>query len=198
MRPKTSPPDTSLVLADWGALARRRDAPRRFQHVVLVDPPPAERLEALARAGLNAPWETVPANAAAPRPFAPAGYLHLAWGGAEVELARRCLAAEWDLRGPIGELWRGLGEAGGELAGERLRELLAGPSRHPRSPEVAAHCLAVLCELGLCQWSAADPAPSLRVLSSERTELERSRAYAACVARHQEADRFLQSRAQAS
>ncbi len=207
-RRQTPPPDVPLVLADWGALARRRDAPRRFQHVVLVDPPPAEQLEALARAGLNGPWQTAATNtaagytaadtAAAPRPFATAGFLHLAWGGAEVELARRCLAAEWDLRAPIGELWRGLGEAGGELAGERLRELLAGPSRHPRSPEVAARCLAVLCELGLCQWSATDPAPSLRVLSSERTELERSRAYAACVARHQEGDRFLQSRAQAS
>ena len=207
--PQRPPPDQpSLVLADWGALARRRDAPRRFQHVVLVDPPPAAQLEALARAGLNGSWQTAATNtaagytatntAAATRPFAAAGFLHLAWGGAEVELARRCLAAEWDLRGPIGELWRGLGEAGGELAGERLRELLAGLSRHPRSPEVAAHCLAVLCELGLCRWSATDTAPSLRVLSSERTELERSRVYGACVARHQEGDRFLQTRAQAS
>ena len=142
-------------------------------------------LEALARAGPST-LRSPPASSTSPG------------GGAEVELARRCLAAEWDLRAPIGELWRGLGEAGGELAGERLRALLAGPSRHPRSPEVAARCLAVLCELGLCEWSAADAAPSLRVLSSERTELERSRAYAACVARHQEADRFLQSRAQAS
>jgi single-stranded-DNA-specific exonuclease len=174
----------SLALADWGALGRRWDAPRRFQHVVLVDPPPAEGLEALARAGQNSSFI--------------AGFLHLTWGSAEVELARRCLAAEWDLRAPIGEIWRGLGEAGGELAGERLRELLAGPSRHPRSPEVAARCLAVLRELGLCEWSAADVAPWLRVLSSERTELGRSRAYAACVARHQEADRFLQSRAQAN
>jgi single-stranded-DNA-specific exonuclease len=204
-RAQTSPPDPeptglgSLVLADWGALARRPNAARSFQHVVIVDPPPAEGLEELARAGLNGPWATAATNSpAAPRPFATAGYLHLAWGSAELELARRCLAAEWELRGPIGELWRGLREAGGRLAGDELRELLTGSSRHPRPPEVAARCLAVLCELGLCEWSAADPAPSLRVLSSERTELERSRAYAACVARHQEGDRFLQNRAQAS
>jgi len=189
IRPQAPPPDQSLVLADWGALARRRDAPRRFQHVVLVDPPPAEQLEELARAGVRGPGGS--------SPFA-AGFLHLAWGGAEIELARRCLAAEWELRRPISELWRGLHEAGGELAGERLRKLLAGPSRHPRSPEVAARCLAVLRELGLCEWSTDDASPSLRVLSSERTELERSRAYGACVARHQEGDRFLQSRAQAS
>ena len=192
-RPQTPPPNT-LVLADWGALARRWDAPSRFQHVVLIDPPPSEPLEALA--GACARREGFGASSAAPNTAD--GYLHLAWGAAEIELARRCLAAEWELRAPIGELWRGLDEAGGELAGEQLRELLAGPSPHPRSPEVAARCLAVLGELGLCEWSAADVAPSLRVLSSKRTELERSRAYAACVARHQEGDRFLQNRAQAS
>ena len=38
--------------------------------------------------------------------------------------------------------------------------------------------------------------PRLRVLSSERTDLGRSRAYGACLARHQEAIRFLQARAQ--
>jgi hypothetical protein len=191
-----------LVLADWGALARQPDAPRRFQHVVLVDPPPAEQLEALARAGRETAATNTTAGSTVATNFAGeslwAGFLHLAWGSAEIELARRCLAAEWELRRPIGELWRGLHEAGGKLAGGQLRELLAGPSRHPRSPEVAARCLAVLRELGLCEWSPDDAAPSLRVLSSERTELERSRAYGACVARHQEGDRFLQSRAQAS
>jgi single-stranded-DNA-specific exonuclease len=183
----------SLVLADWGALARRPDGPLPFRHVVLVDPPPSENLEALARAGT--PQSTATGFAGE---SVGTGYIHLAWGDPEVQLARRCLAAEWELRGAIAELWRGLHDAGGELGGEQLREMLAGPSRHPRSPEVAARCLAVLDELGLCEWSATGPAPSLRVLSSERTELERSRAYAACVARHQESDRFLQTRAQAS
>jgi single-stranded-DNA-specific exonuclease len=194
LRPQTPPPDQPpLVLADWGALARRPDAPSRFQHVVLVDPPPAENLEALARVGTpRSPITSFAGESTA------AGYLHLAWGAAEVELARRCLAADWELRRPIGELWRGLHEAGGELAGEALGELLAGASRHGRSPEVAARCLAVLRELGLCEWCADRGTPSLRVLSSERTELERSRAYAACVARHEEGDRFLQTRAQAS
>jgi single-stranded-DNA-specific exonuclease len=177
------PPAASLVLADWGALARRPDAPPLFQHVVLIDPPPAEPFEGLARVGQSS--------------FNP-GFLHLAWGVPEIELAARCLASEWELHRPTGEIWRGLRAAGGELGGEPLMALLAGASLHPRSPELAGRCLAVLCELGLCEWSATGLAPSLRVLSSERTELKRSRAYAACVARHQEADRFLQSRAQAS
>jgi single-stranded-DNA-specific exonuclease len=189
-------PPSSLVLADWGALARRPLAAGRFQHVVLVDPPPAESIEELARAGRIGPASTAATKtAAAPSPFA-SGFLHLAWGPAEVALAELCLAAEWQLRGAIGEIWRALGARGGVSSGEELRSLLAGPSRHPRGPEVSARCLGVLVELNLCEWEPGAAAPTLRVLSSERTELERSRTFAACVARHQEGIRFLQSRAQ--
>ena len=52
----------------------------------------------------------------------------------------------------------------------------------------------VLTELGLCEWLPDGGVRALRVLSSERTDLGRSRAYAACVARHQEAIRFLRSK----
>jgi single-stranded-DNA-specific exonuclease len=165
-----------LVLADWSSLARRPAGPARFQHVVLIDPPPFEALDGLAAAGT--------------------GYIHLCWGRSEVELAERCLGFEWRLRGAIEHIWRGLERAGGEAGGDALRELLAGPGRHPRAPEVAGRCIAVLVELGLCEWTPVDAAPRLRVLSSERTELERSRVFGACEARHQEGIRFLQSRAQ--
>jgi single-stranded-DNA-specific exonuclease len=173
-----------LALADWGALAQRPAAAAGFRHVVLIDPPPFERLEALAR--LSRPGGG---------PFE-AGFLHLAWGASEVELAERCLSFEWQPRGAIEQIWRVLSKTGGEAEGEALRSLLAGPGHHPRSPEVAARCVRVLTELGLCEWRPDRAAPTLRVLSSERTELERSRAYAACVARHQEATRFLRNRAQ--
>ena len=79
-----------LVLADWGALARRPAAARRFQHVVLVDPPPFERFDELVRAGRVGPGGS---SALAP------GFLHLAWSGAEVELAALCAARDWALRG---------------------------------------------------------------------------------------------------
>ncbi len=167
-----------LSLADWGALARRPAAPGRFRHVVLIDPPPSESLEGLAGGG--------------------AGYLHLAWGGSELELAERLHGADWQLRGAIGQIWRGLERAGGVASGGGLRELLAGPGRHPRTAEVAGRCIAVLRELELCEWTPDGAAPCLRVLSSERTELERSRVFASCETRHQEAIRFLRSRAQAS
>jgi hypothetical protein len=173
-----------LALADWGALSQRPAAPPGFRHVVLIDPPPFERDELLARAGRPGAG-----------PFG-AGFLHLAWGASEVELAERCISYEWQPRGAIEQIWRVLGKSGGEATGESLRALLAGPGHHPRPPEVAARCVRVLSELGLCEWRPDGAAPALRVLSSERTELERSRAYAACVARHQEAMRFLRNRAQ--
>jgi hypothetical protein len=181
------PAPAGLALADWGALVRRPAAARRFQHLVLVDPPPFEALEHLAGESRTGP--------SGPAPFA-AGFLHLAWGRSELELAERCLGAEWRLRGPIEQLWRGLLRRGGDASGDALRELLAGPGRHPRSAEVSARCIRVLCELGLCEWGPDRAAPGLRVLSSEGTELERSRAYAACLARHEEGTRYLRSRAQ--
>jgi hypothetical protein len=168
------PAGPGLALADWGALARRPAAARRFQHVVLVDPPPFEQLEELALSG--------------------SGYAHLAWGAPELELAERCLAQEWEPRGAVEQIWRPLAKVEGEASGEELRALLAGPGHHPRPPEVAGRAVAVLTELGLCEWSP-EPAPAaLRVVSSEQTELERSRAYGACVARHQEGKRFLRDR----
>ena len=170
-------PAAGLVLADWTAIALRPAAPAAFRHVVVVDPPPSEALESLALSGDG-------------------GYLHLAWGPAELDLTGRLLAREWQLRAAAGEIWRVLHGAGGEAEGGGLRSLLAGASRYPRTPEVAARCVRVLAELGLCEWRHNGAGGALRVLSSERTDLARSRAYAACLTRHQEAIRFLRNRAQ--
>jgi single-stranded-DNA-specific exonuclease len=172
-------PAAGLVLADWTAVALRPQAPTDFRHVVVIDPPPSEALQELA-------WEA---------PAGP-GYLHLAWGTPELEFAARLLTGEWELRGPTGEIWRALREVGGEAEGPALRAALQGASDYPRPPEVAARCVAILDELRLCEWRTDGAARVLRVLSSERTDLGRSRAYAACLARHQEAIRFLRSRAQ--
>jgi single-stranded-DNA-specific exonuclease len=167
-----------LVLSDWGALARRPDAIAGFAHVVLVDPPPFAALEELARLG--------------------PGYVHLAWGAPEAELALRCLALEWEPRGAVEQIWRLLVKRGGEARGEELRALLAGAGKYSRTPEVAARCVAILEELALCEWTPDSGAPGLRVLSSVQTKLERSRSYGACVARHEEAKQFLRSRAPSS
>jgi hypothetical protein len=179
-------PSAGLVLADWTSLALRPGAPLAFHHVVLIDPPPSETLEGLA--------------CAANEPGAVGGgggsYVHLAWGPSETDLAERLFDWEWNLRAAIREIWRGLAAAGGEASGAGLRSLLAGGSAYSRTPELAARCVRVLDELGLCEWLPNGGAPVLRVLSSERTDLGRSRAYGACIARHQEAIRYLRSRAQ--
>src|SRR4051794_941023 len=177
---RTSADDgAALVLVDWTVVAQRPDAPREFRHVVVIDPAPSEALEGLA-------WVDARDH----------GFLHLAWGPAELQLTERLLGREWELRSAIAEIWRGLGETGGGAEGEDLRAILQGASEFPRTPETAARCVRVLCELGLCEWPADRATGALRVLSSERTDLGRSRAYGACLARHQEAIRFLQARAQ--
>jgi single-stranded-DNA-specific exonuclease len=185
---EADPADGGLALADWGALARRPSASRRFQHVVLVDPPPFERLSDLARAGGFGPAGSTPIHP---------GFVHLAWGEPELELAGLCAAREWELRESIAEIWRGMSAApGGVLEAEDLRAALSGQGRYPRSAEIAARCVRVLTELGLGEWTVDGATRCLRVLSSERTELERSRAFGAGVARHEEAKLFLRSRAQ--
>jgi single-stranded-DNA-specific exonuclease len=178
---QTSPEaGAGLALVDWTVVAQRPDSPRGFRHVVLIDPAPSEALEGLACAEADA-----------------GGFLHLAWGPAELQFAERLLGREWELRSAIAEIWRALAEGGGEAEGEALRSILAGGSGYARTPETAARCVRVLCELGLSEWTGDPAAAALRVLSSERTDLGRSRAYGACIARHQEAIRFLQARAQA-
>jgi single-stranded-DNA-specific exonuclease len=179
-----APADAGLVLADWTSVARRPATPTRFRHVVLIDPPPSEALEGLARA-----------FRASPGPFG-SGFLHLAWGGAELDFTERLLEREWRLREPVAEIWRSLAARDGEAEGAALRSLLEGESGYPRTAEVAARCVLVLIELGLCEWTGDRAARRLRVLSSERTDLGRSRAHMTCLARHQETLRFLQSRAQ--
>jgi single-stranded-DNA-specific exonuclease len=163
-----------LALADWGALSQRPGAARAYEHVVSVDPPPRMELESLVRIARAGPGGTAP--------FA-AGFLHLAWGVPELELAERCLSAEWELRPAIAEIWQALEKAGGGADADELAVLLAGPGRHSRPPEVAARCVRVLDELGLCEWSAADS--RLAVVTAERTDLARSPTYTACLAEHQ-------------
>jgi single-stranded-DNA-specific exonuclease len=180
-------PASGLVLGDWGSHLRRPLAGSRFEHVLLVDPPPFEHLEALAQVPRAGPGGASPFGA---------GFLHLAWGPREVELAERLLELEWGLRPQIGRIYRGLRENGGSAEGEKLAELLAGPGRHPATPEAAGRCLRVLSELGLCSWERTSATPRLGVLSSKATDLERSEAYMAYAARHQEGRRYLRDRAQ--
>ena len=168
-----------LALVDWSALARDPGLPLRFQHAFAIDPAPFEHLEGLAGRGCEPP--------------SPPGWLHVAWGPEELELARRVLDAEWELRPALAAIYRELRAAGPRVEGERLAEVLAGPGRHPRGPETAGRCLRVLRDLGLVELGDG-PAAGLGVVSSDRTQLERSTAYVAYRERHEEGIRFLATR----
>jgi single-stranded-DNA-specific exonuclease len=145
----------------------------RFEHVVFVDPPQFEHVDQLATAG--------------------EGYVHLAWGEAEHRFARTMLDEQLARRETLIAAFRDLRDAG-EAGGEELLAALRGSGRFPRSPVTAARCLRVLGELELVQGTADGGGGRVGVVSSEGTELERSPAYRAYGARHQEALRYLERR----
>ena len=166
-----------VVLADWSALARDPALPERFAHAVAIDPPPARALDhSLARG---------------------AGYLHLAWSEAHLDLACRAHEAEWPTRAVLAAVYRALREladGGGEVPEEAVRHTLSGPAPYERSPEAAARCLRALVETEAVLVHPAAPGRSLRVVSSAGSELERSAAFAAFRARSQEGVRYLTER----
>ncbi|HET9162900.1 MAG TPA: single-stranded-DNA-specific exonuclease RecJ [Solirubrobacterales bacterium] len=161
------------VLADAAVLEAEPDLATRFEHVVFVDPPQFPHVEELAMRG--------------------EGYAHLAWGEAEHRFALSMLDVQLARREILIGMFRDLREADG-ASGEELLEALRGSGRFPRPPEAAARCLLVLSELGLVQGAPAGGGGSIGVVSSEGTELERSAAYRAYGARHQEGQRFLERR----
>jgi single-stranded-DNA-specific exonuclease len=162
-----------VVLADAARLAAEPGLATRFEHVVFVDPPQFEQVERLALAG--------------------EGYAHLAWGEAEQRFAVTMLAEQLARRETLIGLFRDLREAG-EASGAELLAALRGSGRFPRAPETAARCLRVLSELELVRGAPDCGDGGVGVVSSEGTELERSAAYRAYGARHQEGLQYLERR----
>ncbi|HMJ72692.1 MAG TPA: single-stranded-DNA-specific exonuclease RecJ [Solirubrobacterales bacterium] len=167
-----------VVLADGARLEADPDLAAGFEHVVLVDPPAFAHHEDLATL-----------------PTADGGYAHLAWGEAEHRFALAMLDEQLARRAVLIAMFRDLREAG-ESGGSELLTSLRGSGPHPRSAETAAHCLRVLGELGLVQGSTAEGDGIVGVVSSEETELERSAAFRAYGARHQEGLKYLKRRKQ--
>jgi single-stranded-DNA-specific exonuclease len=165
-----------VVLADAVALEADPELAVGFEHVVIVDPMPFAHLERLATLASR-----------------DGGYAHLAWGEAEHRFALAMLDEQLARRATLIALFRDLREAG-EVSGSRLLAALRGSGPHPRSPETAARCLRVLTELGLAHGSTAGGAGTVGVVSSEKTDLERSAAYVAYGARHQEGLKYLERR----
>lgn len=159
-----------VALADAAVFETEPELAARFEHVVFVDPPQFDHVERLGTAG--------------------EGYVHLAWGEAEHRLACAVLDELLARREVLIATFRDLRDAGG-AGGEELLAALRGSGRFPRSPVTAARCVRVLSELELVQGAADGGSGRIGVVSSEGTELERSAAYRAYGARHQEALRYL-------
>jgi single-stranded-DNA-specific exonuclease len=167
--------ESGLALTDFAALERVPELAGAFEHVVLVDPPRAEADEALAGA---------PCVDSSP------SYLHVLWSEAETEFATKALAEQWATREGVAATYRALRQTG-DARGKRLREALAGAGDHPLCPEAAARRFRVLRELGLLQGSPEGGAGVVRVVSSVRTDLQRSAAFRAYDARLSEAQQYL-------
>ncbi len=164
---------SGLALTDYAALERRPELAAAFEHVVLVDPPRSEQDQ--ARAG---------------SPCGEGGFLHAPWTEAELEFAGQALAEQWATREGVAVAYRALRQTG-DTRGKRLREALAGSGSHPLCPEACARRFRVLRELGLLQGSPQGGAGVVRVVSSVRTDLQRSAAFRAYSAHLSEAQRFL-------
>ncbi|HEU5252474.1 MAG TPA: single-stranded-DNA-specific exonuclease RecJ [Solirubrobacterales bacterium] len=165
---------SGLALTDFAALEREPALAEAFEHVVLVDPPRCEADE--LRAGV-APAEGD-------------GFLHLLWSEGEVEFAAKALAEQWATREGVAATYRALRQTG-DARGGRLREALAGTGSHPLCPEAAARRFQVLRGLGLLQGSPEGGEGVVRVVSSVRTDLQRSAAFRAYDERFSEARRYL-------
>ena len=159
--------DAPLAVCSWDALERDPAIAEPYTHVAALDPPATEELDELL--------------ATAPAPVG-GGFSHRAWGAAESEFALAVARAGLDLRPQLIGLYRALRDRA--AAGADLEALLRGEGVHPRSPEVAARMVRVLAELGLIAYEHDGAGhPAARVLDAPRTELERSAAYRAYMAR---------------
>jgi single-stranded-DNA-specific exonuclease len=169
-----------LALTDFAALEREPGLACEFEHVVLVDPP---------RSALDERLVTTPHNDEAAGGES-GGFLHSAWTEAEREFAGQVLVEQWASREGVAATYRALRQTG-DARGRRLREALAGAGSHPLCPEASARRFRVLRELGLLQGAAEGGAGVVRVVSSVRTDLQRSDAFRAYSERLSEAQQYL-------
>lgn len=173
-----------LALTDYATLVRDpRAVAERFEHVVLVDPPPSPTAE--LRASASRPESSDPGSQQSP------GFLHSLWSEAEAGFSGSVLDESLASREAVAALFRQLREAG-EASGGQLREALRGDGAHRRSPEVAARCFRVLAELGLVSGEPSGGAGAVGVVFSEGTDLERSAAFRAYRADHSEGRPYLE------
>jgi single-stranded-DNA-specific exonuclease len=156
--------DGAVCVADHTSLSCRPTLTGRFRHLFVLDPPPFPQMrEALERSA----------------PAVGGGYLHLGWGPAELELARKVLEHEYSLRPSLVALYRALGAGDDGLSGPLLEAAASGDGPHPRGPAFVGRCLRVLGELDLVSIDRSSATVRCTKTSGERVALERSEAFSA-------------------
>ena len=164
-----------VALADWPALALAPELAGRFTHVVLADPAPGPRVEAIALAGARDGG----------------GYVHVLSSHREAGLAVRALELAYPGREGLGRAYRALAERGDgphDLA--RLRARLEATGE-PHAPEWCARAIRVLAEIGVVRVTGSARARTFEAVSSVRGELGRSPGHVANLKAHEECLQFL-------
>jgi hypothetical protein len=161
-----------FALCSHLALERAPELGRGFDHVVALDPPASRVQDARMRASSSAGAKS---------------WTHLTWSDAELRFAQQIHESEYGIRAALVPLYRALRDLG-RVAGEELGRLLRGDG-HGRSVQSAARLVAILEELELV--SLDRELQALAVVSTERTELERSAIFRAATARYEDGQRFL-------
>jgi single-stranded-DNA-specific exonuclease len=157
-----------FALISHDALARSPELAAAFPHVVVLDPPTGARADRVIRAGH--------------------GFTHLAWSDAELRFAMQMHELEYQLRGSLVTLYRGL-RLSGRVAGEELERLLRGDGPHGRPARLAGRLVRVLSELGLV--SLDRDLPAMAIASEQRTDLESSPAFRAYAHRYEDGLTYL-------
>ncbi len=166
-----------VVLADWPALALAPELAAEFTHVVMVDPAPNPRAEAVALAGARGGG----------------GFAHVLGSHEDPGLSIRALTLALPARAALAEAFRALRDRGarGSLDAAAVRAALEAAAGDARSPEWCARVIRTLAEIGVVRVGASGHDFVLEVVSSVRGELEQSPSYAADQQAYEECVRFL-------
>jgi single-stranded-DNA-specific exonuclease len=159
-----------FALACHHALECDPELTRRFEQIVVLDPPDCAESERRLAAG--------------------SGFTHLAWGPAELRFAQQIHELEYGLRTSLTALFRSLRQRQ-RAAGGELEHLLRGDGQHGRPARLAGRLIRVLVELELV--SLDRDLPALAIASAAPTKLERSPAYRVYEARYEDGRKYLNS-----
>jgi single-stranded-DNA-specific exonuclease len=157
-----------FALIDYQTLVECPELTRRYRHLVAIDPPADRGADQVLRRGH--------------------GFVHLAWGAAELRFSQQMHELEYALRSSLVTLYRSLRRRRG-ASGEELEPLLRGDPDGARPARLAGRLLRVLTELELV--SLDRDLPALVLADARPTRLERSLAYRAYVDRYEDGLRYL-------